>query len=330
MEATPIDIEAAWVVAHSREADCGPVVGSGRRCAQDGRERPPKRVARTNALGEVVCGGDDDDMIHTMPGDEDDDVHGSVIGGVCGMLQLEECVVCPVDAPFVPRSVRESMMDRGEVPLYHGLHGPPQNDNVHGCVRDLVVQIGDQGSGGWWESDGLPRSGERVALCQKRGCHGVAEHYADRDGLFCSYVAAIPDAVKRGVLFVSTACSRTCASCGITHRSRESMFLCLGCHSLAPFVRSGTSSGNFDADAVLEERYVCTPAYCDLSCQVAHWPEHSKYCHRDDVSLYVAACSSLGARPRPYGRVIKGGSRIPFLIQSTTNQPGALDGWGVT
>jgi len=44
-------------------------------------------------------------------------------------------------------------------------------DNVFGCVRELVVDMGEEGyNSGWKECRGLPRSGERVVLCDRREC----------------------------------------------------------------------------------------------------------------------------------------------------------------
>ena len=94
---TDIEIEAAWVVARSRGSGCASVVGSGRRCAQDGRERVSKHVA-----SDGVHGGDDDDDLCLLDGDESDDVRGRVIGGVCGLLELTKCVECPSERSFTP------------------------------------------------------------------------------------------------------------------------------------------------------------------------------------------------------------------------------------
>jgi len=305
------------------------VVGSGRRCAQGGRDRASKRAMRTG-----VHGGDDDDDLSLLAGDESDGVRGRVIGGVCGLLCLNECVECPGERiPFTPpsrasRLEREQLMDRGIVQKYHGVHGSRTHDNVRGCVRDLVVPLGERGeTTGWWESDGLPRSGERVALCSERRCVGFPTHPADLDGLFCLFTAPDPDVVKRGVLYVSSACHRTCSSCGVTYRNRELLSLCLGCHAMAPFVRSGASD---DADIWIEDSYYCTPAYCSLSCQESHWHVHRPSCPRLDVTLHAATCRTLGFTVRPYGRLVAGGARIPYLARSTTDQPGAMDGCGNT
>jgi len=328
-EETELDVEAAWVVARSRGSGCESVVGSGRRCAQDGRDRPCRRVVPG------VHGGDDDDGDEVMPGDETDEVHGRVVGSVCVMLgMVEECEDGGDDALGTPPQTHRrgrSAFDReaGLRPLAFGKHGPPSRDNVHGCVRDLITTLGEKSSvTGIYETDNLPRSGSRVALCQEFGCNVLVPHFADRGGLYRQLGGPVRDVVKRGVLFGSNACSRTCVGCGVTHSQRERLYLCLGCHALTPYIRCGSTTD--DGDEVLETAFAQTAAYCHFACQMSDWPDHCQFCPRDDVVLHQLACVSHSVGVHPFGRLLPNGSRLPFLSKSNVSQPGALHGWGHT
>jgi len=160
---TVMEAEARFVVERSRGVadDAMPhVVGSGRRCAQGARA---PRGARPGVHGGDDTDGDDDT---SRPADESDEMHGRAIGGVIGLLGMaesvtgtehawagmEESVLCPGEqvpypGPYVPKINRERAMRRGERVLYHGKHGPITQDNVHGCVRHLVVPLGELGAG---------------------------------------------------------------------------------------------------------------------------------------------------------------------------------------
>ena len=328
-EETEMDIEAAWVVARSRSLVCGPVVGSGRRCAQDGRDRPCRRVVPG------AHGGDDDDGDDPMPGDESDDVHGRVVGSVCVLLgMLDECCDDDGDESVPPPTkIRRGQCDddreRGVIPMVNGRYGPSDRDNVHGCVRDFITTLGEKSTvTGIYETDNLPRSGSRVALCHESGCNVPYPHFADRGGLYRRLGGPVRDAVKRGVLFASNACSRTCVGCGVTHSQRERLYLCLGCHALTPYIRCGSTTD--DGDEILETAFAQTAAYCHFACQMSDWPEHSQFCPRDDVVLHRLACVSHSVGVHPFGRLLPNGSRLPFLSKSNVSHPSALHGWGYT
>ena len=328
-EETELEVEAAWVVARSRASGCERVVGSGRRCAQDGRDRPCRRVMPD------IHGGDDDDDDDAMPGDESDDTHGRVVGSVCVLLgMVDECRDDGGDVSVTPpnkirRGRREVDRERGLIPMALGKHGPSHRDNVHGCVRDLVTTLGERSTvTGIYETDNLPRSGSRVALCHEFGCYVLTPHFADRGGLFRHVGGPVHDCVKRGVRCSTSACSRTCVGCGVTHSQRERLHLCLGCHALTPYVRSGSMTD--DGDEVLETCFKQSAVYCHLACQMRHWPDHCQDCPRDDVVVHRLACSRHSVNVHPFGRLLLNGSRIPFLRRSDVSQPGASQGWGHT
>ena len=339
---TVMEAEARLVVARSRGVaaqDGPPVVGSGRRCAQGGG------APRRGRPG--VHGGDDhdDDVVSSRPSDEQDLMHGRSIGGVVGLLSMAECGVSNMEesvhspgeqasqGPYVCKTTRERGMRSGDRVLYHGKHGPVHMDNVHGCVRELVVPLGQLGAGDFIETRDLPRSGEIVALCQDPRCVLRCRHPCDLGGdssLWSRYAFRTTDVVVRGYAYRSSMCARTCHACGITGETRGSMKLCMGCHALTPYIKSG---GTDNEDMVIEDRFRWTPVYCDEGCQEAHWPTHCHDCRRDDVSLHVRACGAFTVRERQYGRVVVIDgvrSRIPWLQCPDLSQPGAHEGWGCT
>ena len=306
----------------------------------------PRRVLRSTVQ---VIGGDDhdDDDDSSRPADLHDSMYGRSVGGVVGARSMSEWAYCPrgnveesVCGPgdeqpgrYIGRECRERTMRSEKRVLYHGKHGPVSSDNVHGCVRDLIVPLGRMGRNGHLETHDLPRSGEIVVLCQDPRCVLTHTHPCDNGGecsLWSSVPFTVPDVVKRGVPHVSSMCSRTCHSCGLTHSSRTSLMLCMGCHAMTPYLKSG---GSDNGDEVIEDRYRFTPVYCDEKCQERHWGAHGTLCRRDDVSVHVRACGAFTMNTRRYGRsvVIRGvRSRIPWLQRSSLDQPGAYAGWGTT
>jgi hypothetical protein len=345
---TVMEAEARFVVERSRGVadDTVSVVGSGRRCAQG--DRTPRR-ARPGVHGGDDTDGDDD---ASRPADESDDMRGRAIGGVVTLLgmaesvaeagharaSMEESVLCPGEqvphpGKYVCNINRERDMRRGERVLYHGKHGPITQDNVHGCVRHMIVPLGEMGAGDQVETRDLPRSGEIVAMCQSSRCILTYSHPCDPGGecrLWTKYPFAVPDVVKRGYPHMASMCARTCHACGVTLPSRMCLRLCMGCHALTPYIKSG---GTDNGDEVIEDRYRYTPVYCDEACQEEHWSTHGRDCRRDDVSLHVRACGAFTMRERPYGRVVVVDgvrSRIPWLQSPSLDQPGAYQGWGST
>ena len=322
-EETALDVEAAWVVSRSRQSNCSQTVGSGRRCAQDGRVRPPKKRHVGVVHGDAVpClgGDDDDDVSDPIVDDEPDDIHGGVLGGVCSLLLMSD----EMASETLPSTIKRGRLG-GMNPIFHGKHGHPGQDNVHGCVRNLIVPLGEKSNlTGWYECDGLPRSGEKVALCCDPLCVQTHKHPADPGGLFCRESEMVPDVVKRGVLHTSNACSRMCNECGLVRPNRESMMLCMGCHALTPYIMHSSPA----TCLVLEERYLNTHMYCDIKCQKLHWSKHCRNCRRDDVRVHACASRAFSTRVRPYGTLLTNGSRMPFLLRARVDQPGAILGWG--
>ena len=223
----------------------------------------------------------------------------------------------------------DSQIVSGVHPLLDGRHGPSSLDNVHGCVRHLIVPLGEDGPGREEAEDGMPRSGMRVALCSHPTCGVSHKHPADYGHTFRMSDGRyhVPDVYRRGELYRSAACHRVCDSCGILHPSRQYLSLCMGCHAMTPYIRSGMAG---DGDQVLEDRFYCTAKYCGVDCQTAHWPAHKTDCPRHDVLLHRPASRAHGVPTRPYGRLLEDGNRIPFLSHARLDQPGAPYRWGNT
>jgi len=170
-------------------------------------------------------------------------------------------------------------------------------------------------------------------MCQNSCCVLSCRHPCDPGGefrLWSKYPFVVPDVIKRGYSHMSSMCARTCHACGVSVPSRSCLRLCMGCHALTPYIKSG---GTDNGDEVIEDRYRYTPVYCDEECQEQHWSCHGRDCRRDDVSLHVRACGAFTMRERPYGRVVVVDgvrSRIPWLQSPALDQPGAYEGWGST
>ena len=211
-------------------------------------------------------------------------------------------------------------------------------DNVHGCVRGLVVNMGEVGVGNWRECRGLPRSGEKVVLCDRRECPCDFPHPADPGTL---YPIPARDGVIGGVPFRTSSCHRTCSGCGVTWVTRMSrakhMWFCGGCHAPTPFLKSGAGEPD-DVTRLLGVLGDVCPVYCNQACQVSHWDrEHKGVCLRFDQWLHAGVverfCLATSANEgddlpvTEYG-VPHGGGTIPFLVPASRLQPGLSSGWG--
>ena len=219
----------------------------------------------------------------------------------------------------------------------------PSTDNVMGCVRDMVTPVGCVSDlTGELEVHGLPSSGERVVLCGKSDCGVPFDHVSDPGGL---YGPPLHDAVSEGVGFRTSACHRTCSGCGITWPYRSlmngsHMWVCGGCHSLVPYIRSGVGDPGGQC-CLLRTLLDGAPVYCGVSCQARHWEEHYSECRRDDQKIAALAAETfdLGYDSDgedidvpEYGRTVVDDfgqdTTMPFLMPCSRAQPGLAEGWG--
>ena len=215
-----------------------------------------------------------------------------------------------------------------------------------GCVRAMVTSVGEVSTlTGEVEQHGLPRSGERVVLCNRSACKVPFGHVADPGGDASGLWGMVPrDGVHAGGEYRTRACDRTCSGCGVTWASRcvgdTHMWVCGGCHAMVPYVKSGVGNTG-GAEALLDMLRDECPVYCDTECQDRHWRNgHRLECRRDDRRIHALVVDRFAlefdddggdVHVPQYGRVLREGgvvSTIPYLMPCSRSQTGLRDGWG--
>ena len=238
----------------------------------------------------------------------------------------------------VDRSRGEVMCGDDDDHEYMAMTDDGDGDNVYGCVRELVVDMGEEGyNSGLKECRGLPRSGERVVLCDRSECPCPFPHPADPGSL---YPVAVRDGVSGGVSYRTSTCHRTCSGCGVTWVSRVSrtkhMWMCGGCHAPTPFLKSGPGEPD-DVTRLLGVLVDGCPVYCGEKCQAMHWDrDHHEVCRRFDQWFHAAVVSKFALEVDAHGDDIpvteygvpRGEGTMPFLVPASRLQPGLSSGWG--
>ena len=240
------------------------------------------------------------------PSDEPD-IRDCAPTGDLGMVELEEACVGNV-GPSMTRP-------------YPGCH------RAFTCMHDGV--IGHESRVG----DGLPLKEGMVEVCSDPSCEVGRRfvHVSDPDGMTWGGKC---DRVVAGNMYRSSSCERTCHGCGATRANRTDMYMCSGCHALAPYLRGGHGDLN---RALLVKEAAATPVYCGIACQSSHWwsgaDSHAAVCPRHDHAIYSVVKARVPGVYRsdddvPFGAIQADGTSVPWLIRSSFHLHGLHGGMG--